>query len=361
MYRGGKVDPGRAARLLSDTDPLRRMAGITEMLQGVTKENALDLLAVFQANRGGPERDQEYGLFLEAWSRVDGAAAIEYVTKNLSSGPPEGFGRGRGGGGPGGRGGGEWADRMNTFRVLSGWASVDPEAARTWATAKADGQQENPYLIGVVNGLARSNVSAATELLSTMSYGHMRGIAADRVLEAVMVDGPDASLGWARGIQDEQLREGILSRLADRISQTDPAKSLSMLGDIKDPERKTDTVREVVSNWVRNDPSAAVNWVQNLDDPALKVEAQTSLVQSWVRRDAEAAAKWIDSQPKSVELDKPIQAYVDRTAGRDPQKALLMANSITNDETRRATLEKVMAQWMQFDPEGANKFLNKTQ
>ena len=363
-FRSGKVNADTVARLLSDTDPLRRMAGITELLQGVTAENAKDLLAVFQNNRGrGPDRDQEFGLFLEAWSRVDGASAIEWVTTNTSpSSFPGGFGGPGGGrGGRGGGGPGEWQDRMNTFRVLSGWASTDPEAARTWAATKGEGQEENPYLIGVVNGLARTDVGAATELLSTMSYGRMRGIAADRVIESVMVNGADAGIGWARGIADEQLRDGIMSRLADRISETDPARSLSLLGDIKDPERKTDTVRDVVSNWVRTDASAAVTWVQNLDDPALKVEAQTSMVQSWARRDADAAAKWLESQPKNADLDKPIMAYVERTSMRDPQKALLMANSITDEQTRRTTLEKIMGGWMEFDPEGANKFLNKTQ
>jgi hypothetical protein len=363
-FRGGRVDADTVARLLSDTDPLRRMAGITDLLQGVTAENAKDLLAVFQNNRGrGPERDQEFGLFLEAWSRVDGPSAIEWVTTNSSPSSFGGFGGpgggrgGRGGGGPGG----EWQDRMNTFRVLSGWASTDPEAARTWAATKGEGQEENPYLIGVVNGLARTDVGAATELLSTMSYGRMRGIAADRVIESVMVNGADAGIGWARGIADEQLRDGVMARLADRISETDPARSLSLLGDIKDPERKTDTVRDVVSNWVRTDANAAATWVQNLDDPALKVEAQTSMVQSWARRDADAAAKWLDAQPKGPELDKPIMAYVERTSMRDPQKALLMANSISDEQTRRTTLEQIMGRWMEFDPEGANKFLNKTQ
>ncbi len=361
VYRGGRVSPEAAARLLSDTDPLRRMAGITEMLQEVTPENAKDLLAVFQNNRGrGPDRDQEFGLFLEAWSRVDGPAAIEWVTTNSSPTPSWGPGGGRGGRG-GGPGGGEWQDRMNTFRVLSGWASADPEAARSWAATKGEGQEENPYLIGVVNGLARTDVNAATELLSTMSYGRMRGIAADRVIENVMVNGPDAGIGWARGIADEQLRDGVMARLADRISETDPARSLSLLGDIQDPERKTDTVRDVVSNWVRTDAAAAVSWVQNLDDPALKVEAQTSMMQSWARRDADAAAKWLDSQPKGPDLDKPILAYVERTSMRDPQKALLMANSISDEQTRRTTLEQIMGRWMEFDPEGANKFLNKTQ
>ena len=361
-YRGGRVSVETAARLLSDTDPLRRMAGITDILQGVTPENAKDLLAVFQNNRGrGPDRDQEFGLFLEAWSRVDGPSAIEWVTSNSSpSSFAWGQGGGRGGRG-GGPGGGEWQDRMNTFRVLSGWASTDPEAARTWAAAKGEGQEENPYLIGVVNGLARTDVNAATEILSTMSYGRMRGIAADRVIENVMVNGADAGIGWARGIADEQLRDGVMARLADRISETDPARSLSLLGDIKDPERKTDTVREVVSNWVRTDAAAAVSWVQNLDDPALKVEAQTSMVHSWARRDADAAAKWLEAQPKGPDLDKPIMAYVERTSMRDPQKALLMANSISDEQTRRTTLEQIMGRWMEFDPEGANKFLNKTQ
>ena len=120
-------------------------------------------------------------------------------------------------------------------------------------------------------------------------------------------------------------------------------------------------MRDVVSNWVRTDANAAATWVQNLDDPSLKVEAQTSMVQSWARRDADAAAKWLESQPKSPDLDKPIMAYVERTSMRDPQKALLMANSISDEQTRRTTLEQIMGRWMEFDPEGANKFLNKTQ
>lgn len=364
-FQNGHVDPIQAGRILVDTDPIRRLAGLSEILQNVTSENAQALLDVFVENRGrGFEREQEFGLFLEAWARVDGKAAMDWlITKNPNLATMGGGGAGPGmgsfAGGRGGRGGGDWQDRMNAFRVLSGWASADPKSALEWASGMGEAGEENPYLIGVINGLSRTDVPAATSILAEMPYGRVRGMAVDRILDNVIVNGVDASIGWARSISDEQLREGVLVRLSDRISESDPARSLSLLGDIKTPEQRANSVRMLVYAWARNDAAAASSWVGRLDDPELKSDAQAGLIQSWVRRDPDAAGQWLNTQPKGPDLDKAITAYVDRTSMREPQKALLMANSLSDEQMRRTTLERVMSRWMEFDPDGANQFLQK--
>jgi hypothetical protein len=80
-------------------------------------------------------------MLLTAWAEVDPMAAIAYTTENTRGG-------------------------MATGTVLAAWASRDPESAIAWAEAKHEGDEANPYMVGIIRSLAATNPARIPEILA---------------------------------------------------------------------------------------------------------------------------------------------------------------------------------------------------
>ena len=49
------------------------------------------------------------------------------------------------------------------------------DAAIAWAKENFDGD-DNPFFVGIINGLSESNLVKATDLMTELPYGRVRGL-----------------------------------------------------------------------------------------------------------------------------------------------------------------------------------------
>jgi hypothetical protein len=86
------------------------------------------------------DRMGEYALLLTAWAELDPTAALIYARENTQNG-------------------------FATETILSAWATKDSEAAVRWAQANHQGDGANPYMPGIIRGIAASDPARATAAL----------------------------------------------------------------------------------------------------------------------------------------------------------------------------------------------------
>jgi hypothetical protein len=326
-----------AFEVLSNNDPIDRTANFIDMLRRIDRSNAFEILDAFEQGEFGFDRSREYSLFLYAWGQVDGAAA----TKHLQE-----------------QDGGGWDKMRDLQSALSGWATQNPDQAVEWAKANWKGE-ENPYLIGVINGVAKTDLTRATQLAESLPYGRVRGMAADVLVDGHLQKGEQAAMDWAESIQDERLRQGIIQRTAMKVGQKEPAMAADWVLRNTSPERQRETVEMIMDTWARRDPAQAAQWVDGQANAETRAASQAALAGQWARRDAEAAGQWLSTKTPGPELDPAIESYVRSVRRHDPARAMQWAGAIQDTEKRRGTLEKVMNDWMERDAAAAQEFLNR--
>lgn len=169
----------------------------------------------------------EYAMLLTAWAELDPTAALAYTKENTRGG-------------------------MATGTVLTAWASRDPESAIAWAKANHEGDDANPYMVGIIRGLAETNPARATELLQDLPFSRERGEALNAMLPHLMQMGAEGAKGWINGITDERLKDGAIARFAESMAKEDPAGTadwlIANLGDAS-----TRSVDEVYEEWAKKD------------------------------------------------------------------------------------------------------------
>jgi hypothetical protein len=333
----GGISTRGTFHVLSNNDPLERTAAFVELLRRLDRGNAYEVLDAFERGEFGFDRSREYSLFLYAWGQVDGPAAARHLQEQ------------------GGRG---W-DRLRDMQgVLSGWATRDPDGAIGWAKENWNGE-ENPYLVGVISGVAKADLARASTLAESLPYGRVRGQAADLLVDGHLQKGSAEAMAWAESITDERLREGVMRRVALKLGQKEPALAADWVVRATPEEKRGEALGAVLETWGRAEPVQAADWLANQADPALRAQGTTQLAGLWARRDPVAAGEWLGRQKPGPELDPALESYARAIRRSDPARALQWAGAITDTEKRRANLERLMAEWTERDPEAAAAFLHR--
>ena len=144
------------------------------------------------------------GLLLYAWAEKDGATALDYLD-DASLGR-EGY--------------------SLYYSALSAWGAQDAVAAEAWAKQKHEGKDnnENYYMLGVIDGLAKHDVAHAAQLTQKLGYGRARGEALGKLVDELFREGDGAAKLWVEsiGAEDERFRAGAAGRVAAEIAGRDP-------------------------------------------------------------------------------------------------------------------------------------------
>src|SRR4029434_7836004 len=117
----GSTDSGPAAaahdweHVLFIADPLQRAQRLSQLLAALTAETAPQIAEAFERVKNhGIKFADEQRLFLRAWGKLDGSAAVEYAVSH----------------------GGQGSDEA--VAALGGWSAAAPQQARAWLDALPD-------------------------------------------------------------------------------------------------------------------------------------------------------------------------------------------------------------------------------
>ena len=184
-------------RLQYATDPMERMSVLMDAFQRMDASNVEEVVAAFKENTEPNRRFSELRLLIHAWAEFDPQGAVEWADKL-----------------------GGWEERSAIGAALERWALNDLDASLAWAKEKFKGE-DNPYLVGIIGGLSKSDPARATELMVKMPYGRNRGRAASTLLDAYWKEGEGDATAWAEGMEDGSIKDYVTSQLAERIARED--------------------------------------------------------------------------------------------------------------------------------------------
>lgn len=273
----------------------------------------------------------EYAMLLTAWAEVDPMAALAYTKENTRGG-------------------------MATGTVLSAWASRDPESAIAWAEANHEGEEANPYMVGIIRSLAAMNPTRATELLQGMPFSGERGEALRAMLPHLMKQGPEAAKSWIAALSDERLRDGATARFAEEMAKTDPAGTASwLLANLG--AASTRSVDEVFTEWAKTDKNAALASFANLPEGGARSRALRGLVTVEARENPQAAAALMNRHPADVD-DRMVMHFVWNAFDKAPDVAAGQIGLIKADNMRNRMYSRSLGAWLDREPAAAQRWID---
>jgi hypothetical protein len=262
------------------------------------------------------ERMAEYSMLLHAWGKVDPLGAISYSQENSQS---------------------DYAEK----EILASWATHNPNAALAWARENHDSDKANPYLVGIIRGLAGSNRTLATQVLQELPFSGERAEALRSMAPHIASLGLDGALQWLNGIEDPKLISGASAYLASQFSKQDPAMGADWVSRIKDETAREKALSKVVDNWTDQDPSAAKAWIATLPRED-QLKAGPEFISSYAKQDANAAADWLDSNANASNYQELLREFAEGATRSDPVLALNYGNELDDESSRSRTVGRAL-------------------
>ncbi len=311
-------------------DPLERnralMAYIDQLAPGDFQE-AVDNFRNLGITDG---RMGEYSLLLSAWAQVDPLSALDYAKENTNGG----FAR---------------------DTILTTWAGKDPEAAVLWAKANFDGEGANPYMPGIIRGLAGVDPIRATELLTSMPRSEERGRGLDFMLPHLLQQSPEAARSWIAGLTDDALRDGAMMRAAPELASSDPAGTAKWLLDNPGDAAKR-RLDDVYGIWASTDQQAALASFNSLPAGETRSDALRGVLRSITTEDPAAGLALMNRVPGDV-TDDVVRDFVWHSFGNDPALAANQISRITDQREREQTYRRALGEWMRRDAPAATTWI----
>ena len=320
--------------ILSQNDQLDRTRSWVEFIDGLSGDEFPDVLTAFQENGVTRERMGEYALLLNAWAKIDPLAALDYTTATTTT-------------------------PFARQTILRTWAQNDQEAAIAWAKNNYKGDGANPWLVGVIRGIAGNDLERATELMNTLPYSRESRSALAAILPAVIDMEPEAARKWIDAISNERLRAGAMDRIIEKLAAVDPQGTLNWM--LANPGHTTDKKMDNVFNsWMRRDEKAAIDSYQQLPHGKERSNALRGIINAMANKDPQIAAEFIDSNSDDA-TDHVYEQFVWSSFHKDPSFAISYIGRIQNEAKRNNMYSRTLNAWMRRDESAAFAWIESNQ
>ena len=328
--------PPNLKRIMEGGDMIERMGAYLDALRAMDKGNVYEVVNAFEALPKGYGRHLEMKLLMRSWAEIDPEAALAYADSSLDAKSERRFG---------------------ISEVLAGWANRDPEGAIAWAKANNsnDKPEDNPLLLGVVKGLAESNIDAANKIFRDLPPGSAKWQASTFLAQKYSDIGIREAIEWADKFpkDDPRMRSTILGQLGAKLARQDIEATAKWVESLKDDKASFTVMNNLLTQWVTKDASSAARWVSKIPEDEKKFEGMKQLTSRWSLSDPISTAEWLNTFPPSPKMDPVVNEFVNRICTRDPEGAAGWALSITDQTTKRKAVSKAIGAWTRIDPEKA--------
>ena len=322
----------RLSSIMRSEDPLDRNRALFAFIDRLGPADFKDAVDHFRSLGLTESRMGEYALLLSGWTKMDPLAALDFAGSN-----PD--------------------DQFATNTVLASWASRDPDAALRWADASHDGSGPNPYLAGVIRGIAETDPERATEMLSEMPRGPERDRALRGILPQLMAQGPEVARSWIESLADEALRNGAMKQIADDMAALDPAGTAQLL--LSNPgDAAQHRLDDVYRQWARIDQQAALESVATLPAGENRSNALRGVVGPMAASDPAAALSVIERYPEDV-TDRVMKSFLWYSLESDPGLAVSQIPRIQDEGRRDWWYDRTLGSWLDHDPAAANAWIRQ--
>jgi hypothetical protein len=324
----------RLARLESivrGENPYERNRALLAFLDRLAPGDFESVVDQFRALGITEERLGEYGLILAAWAKADPLAALAYAKAKTD-------------------------DSFAARAILASWATEDAAAAIQWAQNNHQGGSANPWLIGVIRGIAATDIKGASNLLKSMPRSVERGEALNALLPHLLAKGNESTRTWISAIQDDALRNGAMMRAAEAMAKTDPAGTVAWL--MENPgealDRKLDSVFGL---WAKQDEAAARSALNTLPNGEIRSDALRGVVTRLALSKPAEGVALMNQYPDEVN-DRTVRNFIWHSFGNDPAGALGEVSRIGDEDRRNEMYRRAMGAWIRRDATAAKAWLS---
>ena len=319
------------------TDPMERNKAWMDFINSIDPAEFESVVASFRGLGLTNSRMTEYSMLLSAWAKSDPLQALAYAEANTGN-------------------------RFARNTILTTWAASDPDGAIRWAQdhfKPEDDEDGNPWMIGVIQGIAATDPARATQLLAGMNYSDERGEAMAALLPSILSQGPESARAWAEAITDEQLKQGAIGQIADALAQKDPQGTAEWL--TQNPgEAAQRRMDDVISAWMEKDADAAVAYYKGLPSGEARTNALRGVATSMALQDPQAAANFLDNNAAYAN-DRVYQQFVWSSFGQAPDLAASYISKIGDAREQSRMYDRMLRGWLRRDFEAASNYINSTQ
>lgn len=356
--RDGRPKTGvTVTQFLNENDPLVANKLFADLILEMDEASARGIFDALRKGSNGGDSAQQMALFLRAWGKLNGAAAMEAVGE-LGRDPRR---RGQAG-----------------IAAITGWASVDPDGAKAYLATVENDWEKNTLAHGIVSGLASSDPAAATDFVFQMDteqrgaiakmederaregVERARAYAFDRQLDTIATAqiqrGMNNATAWAEGLPEGSIKASAFDRVAENFAREDPQAAADWVKSHAGEEYAERAIREVAEELGREDPSAAVRWLAELPDESQSRAIHQSM-ERWTKEDPVAAGEYLTAMPPSATRDAAVRSFANELDGSEPRVAADWAGTIANEEVRIEALNGVARSWIRSNPDEAREWL----
>jgi hypothetical protein len=321
-----------------------RIQGLTEALAHLDAHNIDAAIDVFETEHWWLG-DIEIELFMEAWTRFDPPAALDYAAR--------------------------WPDRVRRptalAAVVRGWALRDPQAANeaVGTIAAAYPKRRQLFVENLLSGWVQSGQPGLLEYVASLNEAVFLHSAVWIAGGQTRRLGVPAVLDWLDGhlASDlpDKLKLSLFLRVTGMASRLDPARVAAWHAKYEGQEYTRRAGAILAERWIPKDPDAAMSWIATSIPEEERRSALRTAFTKWTTADFEGVGAWVEKAPTAEPYDPAFRAYALVMAQRDPAGAIPWAERIVNEESRRTALTRVASAWYRRDAEAAESWLSSSE
>jgi RNA polymerase sigma factor (sigma-70 family) len=328
-------------------DPLHRTQRIAQLLSQLTPGNAPAVAAAFErAKKAGLDFADEQRLFLRAWGKVAGSAAVEYATSKSGQGS------------------------VDAVAAIAGWATDAPHKAQAWLQSLPEGEKKECLICGLIDGWSTTDFRAAAAYAETRPNTELRNRFRELLLQrSLRAGGIDAAQQWVTGISSDDLNRDYKKRAFSDVVQTmlyrDPAAAAQWISEFNgQPFISSGAMSRTAAKLAETSPTEAFAWLASLgnSDPASVGRSAGAVLREWSQRDATAAGAWLSQNSNHPFYNQMALSYVQSVAAIDKTAANAWAQTIQDEKLRSEALatsdSRSMVQLLMANPHGDSVGVN---
>jgi len=356
---------------------------MAHLLANLTPENLPEAIRAFEEAPRSGLRDHNYRLFLHAWGKMDGEAAMAYFGSLKKHEQVHGGGS----------------------MAMSGWAEVDAAAALDFVEAvDAENPKHGAHLShALVRGWLKTDLDAATDFVRThekpgrrkhlmgeLARGTIRdhgtGTALDMIDRSTRVaaGGTEGDIQFRNMVFDEMMKnmrpenapevamwidsnpehpdleDWVYQKVSRDYVQEDAASARNWVENyrLSGSERfNYGVIGNFAGAWAQDDPYTAMEWAANMDMPSRQSSAYSQIANRWDENDLESAEAWLEAGRENPLMDDARRRYSMRIAENDPVRGLEYATQIMRRDYREESMVNAARILVQRNPAAVDAWL----
>ncbi len=239
------------------------------------------------------------------------------------------------------------------------------EAEEALTEMKRHKNENTVFCFGdVMREWAAANHDAAARWAEQLQEEEIRNMALVKVAVGWAHDDPDAAAKWAEQFP-ASIRDLMLHSIAREWARTDPEAAARWVVDKLPTGMQALILRSVVAEWYEKDPQVAAQWAEQLPEGNVRNAALSAVASGKAPEDPEAVAQWADEAvaqwaeqlPKSTRYET-VNKAADKMGKKNPEAMLRWVELLPKDLHDYALYSGVVG-WAMEDFEAARKWVEQ--